>query len=126
VFTRGRFRNAPRYVSLECLDAHLKVVQLTLYRGKRSEVNLVRFFLLNARMLESMKFIVDRAKCDDDWIASQHKKLQLDIRASQGARFAFEPQRQTFSCVPMEQTHNLELDDPFDRSRTYRYDFSWL
>nr|CAB3480003.1 unnamed protein product [Digitaria exilis] len=66
---------------LECLDAHLKTIQLTLYNGKTSDVNLIRFFLLNARVLESMKVVVGHVP-DDNWIASEHEKLQLEVRAS--------------------------------------------
>ncbi|CAN6359839.1 unnamed protein product [Urochloa humidicola] len=127
--TDGRSWNAPRYASLECLDAHLKIVQFTYYKGhKRSEVNLARFFLLNARVLESMKFIViGRAKCNDKWVSSQHEKLLLGTRTSQGARLDFEPDRWMRSHVTMDHIHNLELDDPFDRSRKYPYDkFNWL
>lgn len=101
---------------LECLDAHLKTIQLTLYNGKTSDVNLIRFFLLNARVLESMKVVVGHVP-DDNWIASEHEKLQLEVRASPGARFAFKHN----NCWPSEfappkHIHNLALDDPFDRS----------
>ncbi|CAO2186965.1 unnamed protein product [Urochloa humidicola] len=124
-FIPGRFWNPPRPVSLECFDAHLKAVHIMYYKGhKKSEVNLVKFFLLNAKLLESMKFILGHTNCDDGWVARQHKKLELDTRASQGARFDFEPDRWTRSHVTcMEHVHNLELiDDPFDRSRAFPYD----
>ncbi|CAL5008467.1 unnamed protein product [Urochloa decumbens] len=127
-FTPGRFWIVPRYVTLECFDAHLKSVHFMYYKGrKRSEVNLIRFFLINARMLESMKFILGHDQCNEEWVAKQHKKLELGTRASQGARFDFEPDRWTLSHVTcMEHIHNLELDDPFDRSCTYPYKLNWL
>jgi hypothetical protein len=103
-------------VSLECLDANLKMLQLTHYSGKAWEVNLIRFFLLNARLLESMKIVVSHVVTDEKWIASQHKKLRLDTRASQGARFAFENDSWPSDLVPMKHVHNLALENPFDRS----------
>ncbi|WVZ64443.1 hypothetical protein U9M48_013953 [Paspalum notatum var. saurae] len=84
--------NVQPNTSLECLDAHLKTLCLTQYRGYKAQVKLIRFFLLNAKVLESMKLVVNRSKymCDNEWIARQYKELQLDNRASQGAKFDFE------------------------------------
>ncbi|CAO2168048.1 unnamed protein product [Urochloa humidicola] len=55
---RAKYKNDTRHVSLECLDEHLKMLELKSYRGYVSEVNLIKFFLSNARVLESMKFLV--------------------------------------------------------------------
>jgi hypothetical protein len=56
VDTGRRIENAQRDVSLECLDAHLKDVQLTPYKGRKSQVQLTRFFLSKAKVLKSMTF----------------------------------------------------------------------
>ncbi|CAL5079770.1 unnamed protein product [Urochloa decumbens] len=80
---QGNFMNERRSVSLECLDLHLKVVQYINYDGEMSEVNFIKFFVLNAKVLESMKFVARRDKCDAKWIQKQHK-LWLNARASQG------------------------------------------
>ncbi|CAL5040054.1 unnamed protein product [Urochloa decumbens] len=85
----GRIENAQRDVSLECLDAHLKNVQLKPYTGRRSQVQLIRFFLANAKVLESMTFADIVYEPDAKWVASQHKKLMLDNRASHDAKFCF-------------------------------------
>ncbi|CAN6203604.1 unnamed protein product [Urochloa humidicola] len=106
------------YVPLECLDQHLKKVQIINYEEKRSDVNFIRFFILNARMLESIKFVVRREKCGKKWIARQHKKLlQVNDRVSQGARFEFEADcsRGPSSVVHMKHVHDLAMD-PFDIS----------
>ncbi|CAN6222977.1 unnamed protein product [Urochloa humidicola] len=105
------------YAPLECLDQHLKKVQIINYEEKRSDVNFIKFFVLNARVLESMKFVVRREKCGEKWIARQHKKLQVNDRASQGARFDFEADcsRGPSSIVHMKHIHDLAMD-PFDRS----------
>ncbi|KAG2576731.1 hypothetical protein PVAP13_6NG042640 [Panicum virgatum] len=84
-------------VPLECLDAHLKTLQVTHYKGKPSEVDLVRFFLSNARVLESVR---------------------LAVVSSQGARIAFENDRRGSDRVPVKHIHDLSLDDLFDISVT--------
>ncbi|KAL6648062.1 hypothetical protein ACP70R_012286 [Stipagrostis hirtigluma subsp. patula] len=108
-------KNVQRYVSLECLDLHLKTLQLINYNGSIADVTFIKFFVLNARMLESIKFLVRSDKCDAKWIASQHKKLQLNTRASQSARFDFQADYKACSFVPMKQISDLAID-PFDIS----------
>lgn len=105
------------YDPLECLDRHLKKVQITNYEEKRPDVNFIKFFVLNARVLESMKFVVRRDKCGAKWIARQHKKLQVNDRASQGAIFEFEADcsHGASSTVHRKHIHDLAMD-PFDRS----------
>ncbi|KAJ1267280.1 hypothetical protein BS78_07G044400, partial [Paspalum vaginatum] len=103
-----------RNARIECLDVHLKTVELKGYHGRKSEVSLIRFFVSKARVLESFKFIASRRACDAKWTAKQRKKLLLSIRASQGARFHFEPDGWPSTCVPMKHVHDLALDDPFD------------
>ena len=40
---------------IECLDLHLKGIAMGFYIGKKSHVDMASFFILNARVLESMK-----------------------------------------------------------------------
>ncbi|XP_025825160.1 uncharacterized protein LOC112900518 [Panicum hallii] len=47
--------NTPRSDQLECLDHHLKKLVVTSYAGTESEVNFIKFFILNAKVLEFMK-----------------------------------------------------------------------
>ncbi|CAL5076028.1 unnamed protein product [Urochloa decumbens] len=109
--------NAKSYAPLECLDQHLKQVQIINYEEKRSDMSFIKFFVLNARVLESMKFVVRRDKCGAKWVARQHNKLQVNDRASQAARFQFEADcsRGSSSVVHMKHIHDLAMD-PFDRS----------
>nr|CAB3452598.1 unnamed protein product [Digitaria exilis]CAB3456304.1 unnamed protein product [Digitaria exilis] len=103
--------------ALECLDQHLKTVQIINYEEKRPDVNFIKFFILNARVLQSIQFVVRRDKCGAKWIARQHKKLQVNDRASQGAIFDFEADcsRGSSSIVHVKHIHDLAMD-PFDRS----------
>ncbi|CAO2205746.1 unnamed protein product [Urochloa humidicola] len=115
---RGKSKNVGRRFPLECLLEHLKMLVLKSYEGTGSEVSLVRFFLSNARVLESLKFLAGRSVWGTEWIASQRMKLLLSSRASPGARFCFElnPDHPSSDWPPMKHIHNLALDDPFDIS----------
>nr|CAB3482154.1 unnamed protein product [Digitaria exilis] len=107
-------------VRLECLNEHLKIVELKGYRGIMSEESLVRFFLSNAKVLESLKFLIPRKKCYKKWISMKREKLcRLGAIASPAARLSFESEPDNHppsSCVPIKHIHNLAMDDPFDTS----------
>lgn len=49
--------NTPRSDQLECLDHHLKKLVVISYGGTESEVNFIKFFILNAKVLEFMKIV---------------------------------------------------------------------
>ncbi|KAF8731663.1 hypothetical protein HU200_015591 [Digitaria exilis] len=93
---------------------HFKIIN---YEEKRPDVNFIKFFILNARVLQSIQFVVRRDKCGAKWIARQHKKLQVNDRASQGAIFDFEADCSlgSSSIVHVKHIHDLAMD-PFDRS----------
>ena len=86
---RGKPKNGRGHVSLECLDQHLKMLELKSYRGDLWEVSLVRFFLSNARVLESLKFLADRGEYSTEWIANQRKQQRWSTRASRGVTICF-------------------------------------
>ncbi|CAN6171668.1 unnamed protein product [Urochloa humidicola] len=115
-FIRGSFKNVRSHVSLECLDLHLKMVEFTNYRGNTSDVNFIKFFVLNSRVIESMKFVARRDSCDVEWVQEQHKKLQLNEGASPGATFNFQADYGSSSLVHLKHISDLSVDDPFDRS----------
>uniref|UniRef100_A0A0E0MNI4 Uncharacterized protein n=1 Tax=Oryza punctata TaxID=4537 RepID=A0A0E0MNI4_ORYPU len=115
-FIQGNFKNVRRYVSLECLDLHLKKVEFINYKGDISDLNFIRFFVLNARVLEHIKLVACRDKCDAKWIQKQNHKLQLYGRASQSVTFDFQANYRVGSLVHMKHVSDLTTDDPFDRS----------
>ncbi|KAF7063725.1 hypothetical protein CFC21_070221 [Triticum aestivum] len=76
---------------LKSLDIILKIMVLNCYSGRKPDVDFVTFFALNAKQLESMTLVVQTD--DEDFLAKQHHKLQLEKRASSGARFHFTTER---------------------------------
>ncbi|KAF8655093.1 hypothetical protein HU200_061224 [Digitaria exilis] len=118
-FIQGRFKNTKnvrRYASLKCLDLHLKMVHLIRYQNNVAYASFVKFFVLNARVLEYMKFAVARGECDAKWISYQHNELRLSDRASQCARFDFEADYlDSRGSVCIQAINDLATDDPFGR-----------
>ncbi|EEC69489.1 hypothetical protein OsI_38706 [Oryza sativa Indica Group] len=113
---QGNFKNVRRYVSLECLDLHLKMVEFINYHGNLSDLNFIKFFVLNAQVLECIKFVACRDKCDAKWIKTQHQRLQLYSRASRGVTLDFQADYGVDSLVHVKHISDLITDDPFDRS----------
>ncbi|RLM85527.1 hypothetical protein C2845_PM04G07860 [Panicum miliaceum] len=87
---------------IECLELHLKKVAVNDYRGMRSDVDFAKFFVLNAKVYFGVV-----PSCSDKWMANQRRRLQVDNKASPGARFAFA--RGAGNSLP-----KFLKDDPFD------------
>ncbi|TVU40525.1 hypothetical protein EJB05_13992 [Eragrostis curvula] len=97
------------------LDICLKEIVLTTYRGNKGHVNFAKFFVLNARVLESMVLQVDVINDNSEWIERQHKLLQITSRASRDARFHFVSHRgrPKINHSWDEKVHDLSMADPF-------------
>jgi hypothetical protein len=83
-----------------------------------AHVTFAKFFVLNARVLESMVFQVDVKNDDKAWIERQQILLQIKSRASKGARFEFVhhfAQILSIQQIWSEQVHDLSTADPFVR-----------
>ncbi|CAD6226306.1 unnamed protein product [Miscanthus lutarioriparius] len=94
---------------IECLESHLRQVVVMKYWGMRPDVDFAKFFVLNAKVLKKMVFGCIN-NCNDNWMANQHRRLQLDNKASQGAESKF----RRGSCS-ISLTHSRhKQDDPFD------------
>ena len=84
------------------------------YRGIRSEVNFATFFVLNAKMLESMTFECQRDSVTDRFLAEQHLLLQLEKRVSRCARVYFTTKRCEHDFMHINHVHDLSKTDPFE------------
>uniref|UniRef100_A0ACD5TF49 Uncharacterized protein n=1 Tax=Avena sativa TaxID=4498 RepID=A0ACD5TF49_AVESA len=97
---------------LTSLDIRLRTIVLRCYRRTRLEVNFATFFVLNARMLESMRLEVESRDYNEHFFAEQHRLLQMEKRASRGARLCF-----TTGCrhdvSGIMHVDDLDSTDPF-------------
>ena len=98
---------------IKCLNIRLKTVVLNNYRGIRSEVNFATFFVLNAKMLESMTFECQRDSVTDRFLAEQHQ-LQPEKRASRCAQVYFTTKRCEHDFMHINHVHDLSKTDPFE------------
>ncbi|TVU02491.1 hypothetical protein EJB05_52012, partial [Eragrostis curvula] len=100
---------------IRSLDIHLKTVVLKHYRGTRSQVNFASFFVLNAKLLEVMRFEGEVYNDDQISITMQHRLLQLEKRASAGARFSFTAGcRCVHNLTHIEHVRDLSITNPFE------------
>ena len=99
---------------IRCLDIRLKTVVLKNYCGIKSHVNFALFFVLNAKMLESMTF--EGGACHNQkFIAGQHSLLELEKRVSRSAQFYFTVCRSwDKNLTHIKHVHDLSITDPFE------------
>lgn len=99
----------------------MKKAVLSNYRGNKSHVNFAKFFVLNARVLESMVFENEGKEkmISNEWAEKQHSLLQTKNRASRGAQFDFVCRPGPLGQVGIELAHDLSTDDPFVRFRDW-------
>ncbi|EAZ39442.1 hypothetical protein OsJ_23873 [Oryza sativa Japonica Group] len=97
---------------IECLNRHLKKVVLAGYEGRRRELQLARFLVSNARVLQVMKFLCAN-DCKPTWLASQKRQLCWESRLSLGPQVIFEVYRKSHTRF-RKHASNITLVDPFD------------
>lgn len=95
------------------LDIRLKTIVFERYRGTRSEVSFLTFFVFNARVLELMTLQIGVGNHNEKFLAEQYRKLQLENRASRGAQFQFRTDRCIRNSRDIKDACDLDLTDPF-------------
>uniref|UniRef100_A0A0D9WXQ8 Uncharacterized protein n=1 Tax=Leersia perrieri TaxID=77586 RepID=A0A0D9WXQ8_9ORYZ len=101
---------------VQCLEHHLKSIVLQRYQAKTHVVNFAKFFILNAKVLEVMKFGVQNTTRDNEkWRNDQHRRLQINNKASPDARLEFDNK---YWCGYLNSTRidDFSISDPFDLS----------
>lgn len=106
-FWRHKHRNF-----LTSHDIRLKTIVLGYYRGIQSQVNFVTFFILNAKLLESIRLEVDSRDYNDGFFAEQCRLLQMEKRVSRGAQLCVTTgsHNDVSSTVDL---NDLDLANPF-------------
>ncbi|CAM0907372.1 unnamed protein product [Alopecurus aequalis] len=105
---------------LRSFDIRLKKISWRYYRGIKSHVDFATFFVLNAKLLELMTLEVHKDDYNEEFIAQQRKKLQLDSKASGAAQFRF-TEDWSHRCASYFRVHDLDLADPFERIEPYQF-----
>ena len=88
---------------------------LRVYYGKGTEVDFVRFFVLNAKVLERIELVLLR-DYSDEWMKNQYIQLQLQDKASCDARFQFKGFSSSHARNNKKNIHDLSIVDPFNAS----------
>lgn len=79
-------------------------------------VNFAKFFILNAKVLKVMKFgVQDITRQNEKWMTNQRRRLQLDNKASQDARFDFDSKYWS-DYLESTRIDDFSVSDPFDLS----------
>uniref|UniRef100_A0A0E0LJE2 Uncharacterized protein n=1 Tax=Oryza punctata TaxID=4537 RepID=A0A0E0LJE2_ORYPU len=101
---------------VHCLEHHLKSIVLKRYQAKMPVVNFAKFFILNAKVLKVMKFgVQDITRQNEKWMTNQLRRLQLDNKASQDARFNFDSKYWS-DYLEATRIDDFSVSDPFDLS----------
>ncbi|KAJ1288891.1 hypothetical protein BS78_02G123000 [Paspalum vaginatum] len=109
---------------LECFHLHLKKLILINYQGEKGVVEFAKFFLLKAKVLQTVELANNRHNCVSEYLAKQRRKLQLENRASQDAKVVMSCYSfYNGSCysysndsMHIRHMHDMSIGDPFDRS----------
>lgn len=112
---RGNSEGAEWSAPFECLDLHLKMLEVAFY-DEKSSVSFVKFFVFNARKLESIKLVVRRLECATRWINRQLTRLQLKNSASHSVRVDFRSDMGMHFFIHKKHIHDLAVGDPYDSS----------
>ncbi|KAE8774004.1 Serine/threonine-protein phosphatase PP2A-1 catalytic subunit [Hordeum vulgare] len=98
---------------IRCLDIRLKKVVLASYGGTKSQINFAMLFVLNAKMLELLRF---EGPCcwGKEFIERQRRLLQLGKRASRGARFVFSQNTCLRKLQDIKHVRDFSVADPFE------------
>ncbi|CAL5077809.1 unnamed protein product [Urochloa decumbens] len=98
------------------LDIRLRNIVLAYFYDRKSHIEFAKFLILNARVLESMTLQLKFGRVGNNaWIREQRRLLQVEKRASKGARFDFVSRIGSFSLPVDKQVHDLSILDPFQR-----------
>ncbi|VAI13588.1 unnamed protein product [Triticum turgidum subsp. durum] len=97
----------------KCPNIRLKTIVFECYEGIKSDIEFASFFVLNATVLELMTLQIGARDYNEKFLAEQRRKLQLENKASRGARFHFTTDRCARGVWDVHHVRDLDLTDPF-------------
>jgi hypothetical protein len=83
------------------------------YRGIKSEVDFVTFFVLNAKVLELMIVQIRPGDYYRGFAAEESRRLKFENRASKGAHIHFTTDTCLRGVSEINDACDLDLTDPF-------------
>ncbi|XBH92488.1 hypothetical protein VPH35_083603 [Triticum aestivum] len=90
---KAKMKNVCQYNPLDpikCLESHLKVLVLKNYEGGEEEIDFVKFFVLNAKVVKEIKFALSKKiRINEKWMTDQLSLLKVENRSSQEAQLEF-------------------------------------
>lgn len=98
-------------------DIRLRKIVLANYQQCKTHTDFVKFFVSKARVLESMRLELEVDNFSKAWVARQRRLLDIEKRASRGARITFASPKiliGSFDLLRCDQVHDLSID-PFER-----------
>ncbi|TVU39667.1 hypothetical protein EJB05_13099, partial [Eragrostis curvula] len=98
---------------ISSFDIDLKEIVLDSYRGIRLQASFASFFILNARELEFIRFVVGQRDYNEAFFAEQHRVLQMEKRASRVARLDFTTDKCRHDLLHVNHVRDLSITDPF-------------
>jgi hypothetical protein len=107
-------KNVRHYDPLEpikCLETHFKKLVLKNYKGDEEDVNFAKFFVLNAKVLNEIKFGVNE-KIHKKWVSDQYRLLEVETKSSPNAQLEFiHASSYIYAKLGI---HDLSIADPFN------------
>lgn len=95
-------RHTQQLGHIECINHHLKKIVISGFvMNCMSQVNFVKFFVLNATVLQLMRLELPEGCIDCKWMEWLPELLQIKDRASSDAKFEFLTNGKRFLSCPV-------------------------
>ncbi|KAK8458826.1 hypothetical protein SEVIR_2G015333v4 [Setaria viridis] len=109
--------NASSDKNQEPINIRLRKIVVAYFHFRKLHIEFAKFFVMNASVLESMTLELKHVSVGNNaWIRRQCTLLQVEKRASKGARFHFVSRKGSFSLPRAKQVHEMSKHDPFQKT----------
>ncbi|RCV09253.1 hypothetical protein SETIT_2G012400v2 [Setaria italica] len=109
--------NASSDKNQEPINIRLRKIVVAYFHFRKLHIEFAKFFVMNASVLESMTLELKHVSVGNNaWIRRQCTLLQVEKRASKGARFHFVSHKGSFGLPRAKQVHEMSKHDPFQKT----------